>query len=105
MYERIISCKYKPPAFFTLELTDLIRNLLQIDLSRRFGNLKNGTADIKGHRWFHHTNFEGIYNRQVEPPFRPKIKNPADTSNFDDYPDSDLRISEHNLYEEQFADF
>ncbi|XP_066143796.1 cAMP-dependent protein kinase catalytic subunit alpha-like isoform X2 [Euwallacea fornicatus] len=105
VYEKIISCKYKPPTSFTLELTDLIRNLLQIDLSRRFGNLRNGTADIKGHRWFHHTNFEGIYNRQVEPPFMPKIKGPADTSNFDDFPDTDLKISNHNLFQDQFEAF
>uniref|UniRef100_A0AAR5PTJ0 Protein kinase domain-containing protein n=2 Tax=Dendroctonus ponderosae TaxID=77166 RepID=A0AAR5PTJ0_DENPD len=105
VYEKIISCKYKTPAFFTLELSDLIRNMLQVDLSRRFGNLRNGTADIKSHRWFHHTNFEGIFNRQIEPPFRPKIKSASDTSNFDDYPHSDLKISEHNLFQDQFEEF
>ncbi|ERL89094.1 hypothetical protein D910_06471 [Dendroctonus ponderosae] len=70
-----------------------------------FGNLRNGTADIKSHRWFHHTNFEGIFNRQIEPPFRPKIKSASDTSNFDDYPHSDLKISEHNLFQDQFEEF
>ncbi|KAH1001443.1 hypothetical protein HUJ04_005464 [Dendroctonus ponderosae] len=94
VYEKIISCKYKTPAFFTLELSDLIRNMLQVDLSRRYS-----------HRWFHHTNFEGIFNRQIEPPFRPKIKSASDTSNFDDYPHSDLKISEHNLFQDQFEEF
>ncbi|XP_076255095.1 cAMP-dependent protein kinase catalytic subunit 1-like isoform X2 [Rhynchophorus ferrugineus] len=105
VYEKIISCKYKCPAFFTLELSDLIRNLLQIDLSRRYGNLRNGSADIKGHRWFHHINFEGIYNRQIDPPFKPKVKSPSDTSNFEEFPESDLRISQHNLFQDQFEKF
>ncbi|ENN74738.1 hypothetical protein YQE_08676, partial [Dendroctonus ponderosae] len=74
-------------------------------VKKLFGNLRNGTADIKSHRWFHHTNFEGIFNRQIEPPFRPKIKSASDTSNFDDYPHSDLKISEHNLFQDQFEEF
>lgn len=35
VYERIICCKYKCPGSFTAELQDLIKNLLQLDLSRR----------------------------------------------------------------------
>ncbi|XP_060517552.1 cAMP-dependent protein kinase catalytic subunit beta-like isoform X2 [Cylas formicarius] len=105
VYEKIIACKYKCPGFFTLELTDLVRNLLQVDLTRRYGNLRGGTADIKTHRWFQHTNFEGIFNKQIDPPFKPKTKNLSDTTNFDDYPETDLRVSEHNLFIDQFEKF
>ncbi|VEN61198.1 unnamed protein product, partial [Callosobruchus maculatus] len=34
VYERIISCKYKCPGSFSSELQDIIKNLLQLDLSR-----------------------------------------------------------------------
>ncbi len=30
----------------------LVKHLLVSDLSKRYGNLKNGAADIKNHRWF-----------------------------------------------------
>ncbi|XP_050294173.1 cAMP-dependent protein kinase catalytic subunit beta-like [Anthonomus grandis grandis] len=105
VYEKIIACKYTCPSFFSFELSDIVKNLLQVDLTRRFGNLKNGPRDIKYHKWFHHINFEAIFNKQMEPPFKPKIKNITDFSNFDDLPDFDLRVSEHNMYNEQFEKF
>ncbi|KAG5892938.1 hypothetical protein JTB14_014993 [Gonioctena quinquepunctata] len=105
VYERIIACRYKPPGGFSAELGDLIKNLLQVDLSRRFGNLRNGTQDIKNHKWFRNLDWLAIYNRQVEPPFKPAIKSIADTSNFDTFEEEKLRISEHDLYKEDFAKF
>uniref|UniRef100_A0A1I8FQQ5 Protein kinase domain-containing protein n=1 Tax=Macrostomum lignano TaxID=282301 RepID=A0A1I8FQQ5_9PLAT len=35
------------PSHFSSDLKDLLRNLLQVDLTKRFGNLKNGVNDIK----------------------------------------------------------
>lgn len=50
MFKNILSVKYKTPRTVSSDLSDLIRNLLQLDLSKRFGNLKNGINDIKNHR-------------------------------------------------------
>ena len=30
----------------------MVKKLLTPDLGKRFGNLKNGAADIKEHKWF-----------------------------------------------------
>ena len=46
-------------------MKDLLKNLLQVDLTKRFGNLKNGVADIKNHRWFGSTDWISIYQRKV----------------------------------------
>jgi len=46
-------------------MKDLIRNLLQTDLSKRFGNLKNGVSDIKKHRWFTGVDWIAILQQQV----------------------------------------
>ena len=92
------------PSHITSELKDLLRNLLQVDLTKRYGNLKNGVDDIKTHKWFATTDWIAIYQRKVEPPFIPKTKGPGlflelfsplvltpsllrsgDASNFDDY--------------------
>ena len=57
------------PSHFSSDLKDLLRNLLQVDLTKRFGNLKNGVNDIKNHKWFATTDWIAIYQRKVGPPF------------------------------------
>ena len=46
-------------------MKDIIRNLLQTDLSKRYGNLKNGVNDIKKHRWFSGVDWIAILQQQV----------------------------------------
>jgi len=53
------------PSHFSSDLKDLLRNLLQVDLTKRYGNLKNGVNDIKGHRWFASTDWIAIYQKKV----------------------------------------
>ena len=53
------------PSHFSSDLKDLLRNLLQVDLTKRYGNLKNGVNDIKGHKWFHSTDWIAVYQRKV----------------------------------------
>lgn len=53
------------PSHFSPDLKDILKNLLQVDLTKRFGNLKNGVADIKGHRWFSSTDWIAIYQKKV----------------------------------------
>jgi protein kinase A len=65
------------PSHFSSDLKDLLRNLLQVDLTKRFGNLKNGVDDIKIHKWFSSTDWIAVYQRKVEPPFVPKTKGPG----------------------------
>lgn len=62
---RALPFQVRFPSHFTTELKDLLRNLLQVDLTKRFGNLKNGVNDIKGHRWFSSTDWIAIYQRKV----------------------------------------
>jgi protein kinase A len=73
-------------------LKDLLRNLLQVDLTKRFGNLKNGVDDIKSHKWFGATDWISIYEKKVEAPFIPKCKD-GDASNFDEYDEEALKTS------------
>ncbi|KAI6185028.1 CAMP-dependent protein kinase catalytic subunit [Aphelenchoides bicaudatus] len=78
IYEKIVSGKVKFPSHFSNELKDLLKNLLQVDLTKRYGNLKNGVADIKNHRWFASTDWIAIYQRRITPPsFSNKTENGA----------------------------
>ena len=65
IYEKIVSGKVRFPSHFSSELKELLRNLLQVDLTKRYGNLKNGVNDIKNHRWFSSTDWIAIYQKKV----------------------------------------
>ncbi|VDI64270.1 cAMP-dependent protein kinase catalytic subunit 1 isoform X8 [Mytilus galloprovincialis] len=105
IYEKIVSGKVRFPSHFSSDLKDLLRSLLQVDLTKRFGNLKNGVNDIKNHKWFQSTDWIAIYQRKVDAPFIPKCKGPGDASNFDDYEEEPLRISSTEKCAKEFADF
>ncbi|CAF1263174.1 unnamed protein product [Rotaria sordida] len=51
IYEKIV--RYS--SHFSGNLKDLLCNLLQVDLTKRYGNLKNDVDDIKTHKWFSNT--------------------------------------------------
>lgn len=59
------------------------------DLTKRYGNLKNGSDDIKNHWWFSDLNFDNLIKRKIKAAYVPDIKNEGDTSNYSEYPDSD----------------
>uniref|UniRef100_A0A674A9H4 cAMP-dependent protein kinase n=1 Tax=Salmo trutta TaxID=8032 RepID=A0A674A9H4_SALTR len=105
IYEKIVSGKVRFPSHFSSDLKDLLRNLLQVDLTKRYGNLKNGVNDIKGHKWFATTDWIAVYQRKVEAPFVPKFKGPGDTSNFEEYEEEEIRVSISEQCAKEFTDF
>lgn len=105
IYEKIVSGKVRFPSHFSSDLKDLLRNLLQVDLTKRYGNLKNGVDDIKTHKWFSTTDWIAIYQKKIEPPFVPKTKGPGDPSNFDEYEEEPLRIATTEKFAKEFEEF
>ncbi|XP_008210300.1 cAMP-dependent protein kinase catalytic subunit beta [Nasonia vitripennis] len=104
-YEKISAGKYRCPAFFNEDLKDIIKNLLQVDLTRRYGNLKGGSMDIKKHKWFQKIDWLKIYNRAVVPSFIPPVRSPGDDSNFEKYEEEELVVGEEELFAKEFANF
>lgn len=105
IYEKIVSGKVRFPSHFSTDIKDLLKNLLQVDITNRFGNLKNGANDIKNHKWFVSTDWIALYQKKVEAPFLPKCKGPGDSSNFEEYEEEPLRISSTEKCAKEFADF
>uniref|UniRef100_A0A1I8ILP1 Protein kinase domain-containing protein n=1 Tax=Macrostomum lignano TaxID=282301 RepID=A0A1I8ILP1_9PLAT len=105
IYEKIVAGKVRFPSHFSTDLKDLLKNLLQVDLTKRFGNLKNGVNDIKSHKWFATTDWVQVYKKEVEAPFIPKSKGPGDPSNFDEYEEEPLRIASSEKCAKEFAEF
>lgn len=104
-FEHIISGKIKFTNQFSPELKDLVRNLIQVDLSRRYGNLRNGVLDIKSHSFFSDCDFMAIYYGQVQPPYVPKSKGPGDASNFEKWEEENFKMADREKFKNEFRDF
>lgn len=75
IYRKIINTKPRYPDGFDSNLKSLIKHLLRRDLSKRFGNLKNGAKDIKEHRFFADLNYDDLLSRKLKPPYLPDTSN------------------------------
>ncbi|XP_038864193.1 protein kinase C delta type-like [Salvelinus namaycush] len=67
------------PRWITKEAKDLLEKLFERDPSRRLGVVDN----IRGHSFFKTLNWPALEKREVDPPFKPKVKGPNDCNNFD----------------------
>ena len=65
-----------------------MKNLLQADLTKRYGNLRNGVKDIKDSPFFGDIDWERLMDKKIPAPYIPPVSGITDTSNFDQYPDS-----------------
>jgi len=61
----VVLIQVRFPSHFSAEIKDFLRNQLQVDLTKRFGNLKNGVTDIKQHKWFANSDWIAIYQKKV----------------------------------------
>jgi len=57
------------------------------------GCLRGGFNDIREHPWFAKLEWERLLAGGIPAPYVPRVKDEKDTSNFDDYPDSDSEVT------------
>lgn len=87
LYENIVHKRaYFPPGFDWVA-QDLIERLLEKDPRNRLGSGAGGAAEVKAHAWFREVDFELLAQGKVRAPFKPKVADDGDASNFDAYPD------------------
>uniref|UniRef100_A0AAQ4PSY6 Protein kinase C n=1 Tax=Gasterosteus aculeatus aculeatus TaxID=481459 RepID=A0AAQ4PSY6_GASAC len=67
------------PRWINKEAEDLLERLFERDPTRRLGIVGN----IRSHPLFNNINWQALERREIEPPFKPKVKAPNDCSNFD----------------------
>jgi len=88
MCERILLDKLtfeKNPQNMSLECKDIVTGFLKRDPTERLGNVGEGFEEIKQHPFFKDIDWERLYNRQVKPPYKPKVSvDPTNTDNFED---------------------
>ena len=74
VYQKILKGKIKFSSSFDSNAKSLVKHLLEADLTKRYGNLKDGVSDIKGHRLFKNLEFTKLNQKQISPPYIPKVK-------------------------------
>ena len=89
LYQQILKCKVKFPKNINKEARSLIKHLLVVDTSRRYGCLKNGIRDIIEHKFFNGFDWKSLLFKTMKAPFVPDVKNCIYSSNFNYYPDSE----------------
>ena len=104
IYQKILKGKIKFPSSFPSNAKSLVKHLLVQDLSKRYGNLKNGVNDIKNHLFFKNMNWDKLITQEIEAPFIPNIKdNELKYYNF--YPDSGGTVEAYNKDNDPFIDW
>ena len=105
VYQKILKGKIKFPSGFDSNAKSIIKHLLDSDLTKRYGNLKNGVKDITTHRFFKNIDWDKLLRKEITPPYIPKVKSNNDISNFSAYPDSDNPAQAIKKEEDPFLDW
>lgn len=76
------------------------------DPSMRLGShIANGHCDIFDHSWFNEFNWEALLNRSMIACHIPKLRSQDDTSNYNDYPESESDSEDINIANDPFLDW
>ena len=86
LFRSIISGQFQiPRRSMSDDAASMVTGFLTRNPSKRLGSLAGGEEDVINHQWFEKVDFPKLINEEIEAPFVPKIKNPLDSSNFDDW--------------------
>ena len=91
MFKKITKRDCVIPADFEPELRDLIDKLLQVDLTRRLGNLHKGVEEVMEQPYFKDIKWDKIYDQSLTSPYQPKVSGPGDAHNFETYAEEPVR--------------
>lgn len=112
IYEQIIEGRLRFPPNMPPAAQNIVSLLCKTNPSERLGHISGGSARVKSHPFFQNVIWDDLFYRRVKGPILPRLSHPADTGNFEEYPDPpDLRnmnIYTEDLkkkYEPLFSDF
>jgi len=72
-YYRILNDRVYFPCDLSQESVLILSQLLDKDPRTRLGSGRGGFQEIKSHRFFTHIDWVKLFNKEVEPPFRPMV--------------------------------
>jgi len=81
MYQKILSGELRFPQYISEDAKSLLEGLLTRDPAVRLGT--KGGDEVKGHPWFADIQWDKLIKKEIEPPFKPKVRSVDDTSQID----------------------
>jgi len=81
LFERISFTSPKYPSHLSSVSKDLLEGLLKKDPSKRYGASPDKL--VRNHPWFNGVNWDYLYNKRYQAPFKPLISDDLDLRNFD----------------------
>jgi len=101
LFKNIVKCNMAWPNdvdnFMSKSAQDLITRMLTVNPADRLGGFAGGDKDIKSHPFFESINWQDLLSKKVEVPFKPKVSDPLDGSNFDDYSKLEAKVKKEIL--------
>jgi protein kinase A len=87
LFKAIVKGAYKFPANVRMgsDVKHLLEAIIVTDPSRRLGSLAEGSKGIFLATWFNEMDFHKLRRKEIKAPWKPKIKDPLDGSNFEDW--------------------
>jgi len=89
LFKKIVRGKYDFSDKINPTVRDLVTKLLAQRSASRLGCLAGGDKDIRQHEWFADFDFNKLMKKELEAPWVPKLKDPFDTANFDNWDHED----------------
>lgn len=83
LFHNILNQPISYPSFLSEQARSILEQLLCRDPSQRIGCGKEDGDEIIRHPFFAGIDFNKLLNKVYQPPFKPKIENESDVSNFD----------------------
>ena len=88
IYQKILSGRIEFSRVFGHRVKNLVKKLLQADVSKRLGCWGKGAEEVKKHKWFQGVEWSKVLNKEIPSPWCPEVSSYDDTHLFDKYPDS-----------------
>merc|ERR1711988_1145359 len=88
-YKKILKGVVEYPDHCTADAVDLMSKLLVADLTKRYGNLHKGAADIMEHKYFETVDWNMARKKEIVVPMIPDVEGADDTSYFEEYDGDD----------------
>lgn len=83
IYDAILADEPLYPIHMPRDSVSILQKLMTREPDQRLGSGPTDAQEVMSQPFFRNINWDDIYHKRVQPPFKPSIKNATDTSNFD----------------------
>jgi serine/threonine protein kinase len=83
LFQNIVNQTLELPYYLSLNSKQILSGLLDKDPQKRLGSSALDYKEIQLQSWFSNINWNDLFNRKIQPPFKPVVTSDLDTRYFD----------------------